>query len=179
MAGSVGFFGRARGASRLLGWVAAGASLMASGCCRGTAKFPSNVSGGAVINRDDYVEQWRLNGESVCKKVIQAAPGCYILEVEYGAKYANTKNAGPPYFSAIIHPLAPIIEHDARTHRAQYRSPLFHFALSVEHLHWYEVTATFTGDEFQPRIVITDQTGQRLGELLPARSVEELEKCRS
>lgn len=180
MVGRGTYVGRARGVTRLVGGsLAAGAALLASSCCRGTAKFPSDVSGGATIHQDQYVERWRLNGEAVCKKIIQAAFGCYLLEVEYGAKYVNTKNAGPPYFSAMIHPLGPFIEHEERTHRAEYHSPLVHFALPVEHLRWYEVTATFTGDEFLPRVVITDQYGQRLGELGPAKSVEELEDCRA
>jgi hypothetical protein len=52
------------------------------------------------------------------------------------------------------------------------------FALQVRREHSYYVTATFDGDEFIPRIVESNAAAERTREVLPARSMEELEQCK-
>lgn len=75
------------------------------------------------MQRDELVDGWGVNGEKVCPKVIEAAPGCYVLEVTYSTKYV--KQRGDSVF--IAHPVWPIIaagtvgmliDADSKTQRA-------------------------------------------------------------
>lgn len=163
-------------------WGLALACLVMVGCCH-RGKFPARVAGGSLVQRDELVDGWGVNGDKVCPKVIEAAPGCYVLEVTYSAKYV--KQHGDAVF--IAYPVWPIIaagavgmvlDAESKTHRARYDSGPVTFAMRVEPGRTYYVTSTFTGDEFIPRIVVTDAAGARLGALLPTRDETVLAACR-
>lgn len=145
------------------------------GCCS-TGRFPSKDHGATVpVKRDENVAHWRVNGEKVCPKLIWAAPGCYVLEVEYEASFTkyHPHKSGVGFFS----PIAGAVEQAAQTTHHEYSSSRIPFALRLRENANYFVTATFTGDEFLPRIVGYDGAGNRLASIEPARSRQELEAC--
>lgn len=129
-----------------------------------------------MINHDDYVNGWQVNGDKVCRKFIEAGPGCYVLDVEYDQKYV--KEASGPYLSGLVCGLCALAEQEERTKRTEYRS-LVRFALPVQQQRLYYVTATFTGDVFLPRIVVMDVSGNKIGEIQPARSQQEVAACQA
>jgi hypothetical protein len=129
------------------------------------------------VERDDSVASWRVNGEKVCPAIIRAAPGCYVLEVEYGISY--TKYHPDKSGIGLASPVAGVIEQAAQTTHREYGSGPVPFALNVRKHASYYVTSTFTGDDFLPRIVETDGTGARLQHIDPASSQQALDACRT
>ncbi len=151
-----------------LGWVAVG-------CCS-TGRFPTKNHGATVPGkRDETVAGWWVNGDKVCPKLIWAAPGCYVLEVEYAASF--TKYHPNKSGIGVISPIAGVVEQAAQTTHHEYGSGRIPFSLRLVENANYFVTATFTGDEFLPRIVGYDAAGNPLPPLEPARSKQELESC--
>ncbi len=150
-------------------------AVVAVGCCS-RGRFPSDVKGYANVGRDDYVERWKVNGDKVCPRVIAAAPGCYVLEVEYGASYV--KHHGDEWFVAPVGP-AVVVGRVEHTTRAEYHSGTVPFALRVRERMAYYVTTTFTGQYFLPRIVELNEAGERIGQIEPARTSQELAACKA
>jgi hypothetical protein len=132
------------------------------------------VVGGSIVNRDGYVHEWRVSGDKVCRKFIEAGPGCLVLDVEYDQKYVRTEPG--PYLSGLVSPVFALAEEEERTHRTEYQA-WARFAIPVEMGRGYFVTATFTGDVFLPRIVVMDVNGNKIGEIQPARSQQEVSGC--
>jgi len=152
-------------------WVA----WAAVGCCS-NGRFPSKNHGATVpIKRDENVGRWWVNGDKVCPKLMWAAPGCYVLEVEYEASF--TKYHPDKSGIGILSPVAGVVEQAAQTTHHEYGSSRIPFALRLREGANYFVTATFTGDEFLPRIVGYDGAGNRLLPIEPARSKQELDAC--
>jgi hypothetical protein len=159
-----------------------GATTLLPGCCS-RGRFPSDVDHGSIVTHDELVDKWRVNNEAICqgKYQIEAAPGCYVLEVGYSAEYVNIKNVRYVSIGVALGSLpitaAELAVHAANdTYRAEYHSQLIPFALKVEPQRSYYVTATFNGDTFEPRIVVSDLSGNRLGALYPANP-EQLKAC--
>ena len=149
---------------------------LALGCCS-LGRYPSDIKTGVHVRHDELVEGWRVNGRSVCAKEIVAVPACYVLEVAYGASY-DKYNGRHSLGEALIVPstLLEIAKEEQTTHN-EYHSSLVPFALRLDSRASYYVTATFTGDEFLPRIIVLDAAGKRLGQIDPARSPAELQAC--
>jgi hypothetical protein len=160
---------------RKAGWVVVWA-WFAAGCCV-SGRFPSDLKGGSRVRRDEFVDAWRVNGAKVCSKEIWAASGCYVLEVEYNATYR--KQNSDVNAMNLISPIAGLIEAEANTTYATYDSGRVPFALRIRSPNSYYVTATFTGDQFIPRIIELDAAGERLGQIDPIRSARELADCRA
>jgi hypothetical protein len=160
-----------------------GVSALLSACCH-APRFPNNLrSGGAGITRDEYVEEWRVNGEKVCRNVFAAAQGCYVLEVTYSAKMtiASDRALHDALFGRERKPSDPrgvSYKKEPEVRDTTYRSNAAPFALAVRDGHQYFVSATFTGDEFLPHIVEYDPTGKKLREIVPAETAAELDSCR-
>jgi hypothetical protein len=151
-----------------------------SGCCS-NGRFPAGPMGAFVrVTRDEHVEGWSLNGEKVCPKVITAAPGCYVLEVEYGASYKkHGEEDGGDKVVGFVNPLARVVTSEAKATRAEYHSGAVPFALILRQNASYYVTATFTGDEFLPRIIESNAAGERLGQIDPTSDAAVLQACRA
>lgn len=164
---------------RRVTWVLGAMSIgwLLAGCCS-NGRFPGQAGTALIpVKRDENVKTWRVNGEKVCPKVIRAAPGCYVLEVEYGVSY--TKYHPDKSGIGFISPAAGLIEQAAQTTHRSYRSGAVPFALRLRENANYYVTATFTGDEFLPRVIESDGTGARLQQIEPASSQVELDACRT
>jgi hypothetical protein len=150
---------------------------LAAGCCT-NGRYPSDLKGGVGVGKDKIVKAWRVNGEKVCSSVIWGAPACYVLEVEYDISFVNVGDysrgialAGGPAVAGI--------SALANTKKTDYSTGRVPFALRLRNGAQYYVTATFTGDEFLPRIVEQNAAGERISEITPARSQQELEDCRA
>lgn len=160
-----------------------GAGALVSACCH-APRFPTNLrSGGAGITQDEYVEEWRVNGEKVCRNIFAAARGCYVLEVTYSAKMtiASDRALREALFGRERKPSDPrgvSYKKEPQVRDTTHRSNAAPFALAVRDGYQYFVTATFTGDEFLPHIVEYDQTGKKVGEIEPAKTTAELDSCR-
>jgi len=146
--------------------------------CWTTGRFATYPKGNLHVKRDEFVDSWRVNETLVVDKELGLAPGCYVLEVEYSASYVNDhgQKAGAAGF---FFPVAAAAEYVSQTTFAKYQSGLVPFALRARPNASYFVTATFTGDEFLPRIVEKDWTGQKHSQIDPARSPAELDACRA
>jgi hypothetical protein len=156
-------------------WVVAW-GWFAVGCCT-NGRYPSDLKGGIHVRQDEFVDSWRVNGEKVCAREIRATPGCYLLEVEYGASYS--RQHGDMNALVFVSPVAAVIGFEASRTRASYESGRVPFALRVRYPNSYYVTATFTGDQFLPRIIESNAAGERLGQIDPARSDQELADCKA
>lgn len=137
---------------------------------------PDQVRERTRIDLDERVDEWRVNGEEVHTRFIHAAEGCYLLDVKYRADYARVHGASSLWG---VSPLAAAVETAARTHTSSYETGYIPFALQLRRHHTYYVTATFDGDEFIPRIVELNAGAERTREILPARSAQELELCKT
>lgn len=155
--------------SPLLAW-------LALGCCS-LGRYPSDIKDGIHVRHDELVEGWRVNGEKVCAKELVAMPACYVLEVEYGASYAKYNGKQTMGEKMMVPVLLSEIAKSEETTRNEYHSGLVPFALRVSPRASYFVTATFTADEFLPRIIVLDAAGNRLGQIDPAQSDAELRAC--
>jgi hypothetical protein len=147
-------------------------------CCS-NGRFPSDVRAGALIKHDERLDTWRVNGEKVCAPTMITADGCYVLEAKYKADYFNLRGPSTPFVPGfeLISGVVAVGDAAAKSHSAHYESDLAPFALWVRSQYSYYVTATFDGDQFMPRIVELDANQQRIREILPARSLQELEQC--
>ncbi len=160
---------------RLAIWVGLGWFVM--GCCS-NGRYPSDLKGGIHVRQDEFVDSWRVNGGKVCPKEIFAAPGCYVLEVEYSASYSKAKKGGLSPLG-IMSPLVGVVEQEENRTRATYDSGRVPFALRLRQGNSYYVTATFTGDQFLPRIIESNAVGERLGQIDPVLDDKELDDCRA
>jgi hypothetical protein len=153
------------------------AAALALGACCSKGKFPSDIQGGtpvARVDRDEHVEAWRVNGEKVCPKVIEAIDGCYVLEAKYSADYLRLHGSSRLWSLSL---LAGAVDTASRVHEAHYESDFVPFALLTRREYTYYVTSTFTGDEFIPRVVELNPAGERIREIRPAKSTKELDAC--
>ena len=148
----------------------------ALGCCS-LGRYPSDIKAGVHVRRDELVEGWRVNGRNVCAKEIVAVPACYVLEVAYGASYDKYNGKHSLGETLVVPPTLLEIAREEQTTHNEYHSDLVPFALRLESRASYYVTATFTGDEFLPRIIVLDAAGKRLRQIDPARSPAELRAC--
>jgi hypothetical protein len=153
-----------------LGWLAAG-------CCS-NGRYPSDLKGGVGVGKDRIVKAWRVNGEKVCSQVIWATPACYVLEVEYDISFVNV-GAYSGGLGLVAGPAVAGVAALANTSKTDYSSGRVPFALRLRNGAQYYVTATFTGDEFLPRIVEQNAAGERIAEITPARTGQELDDCRA
>ncbi|HKY39125.1 MAG TPA: hypothetical protein VJN18_24470 [Polyangiaceae bacterium] len=138
-----------------------------------------DVQSGFPVERDRIVASWRVNGELVELKSLNPAPGCYVLGVKYSEQYVSTQTGGRATGLAmnLAGPFAAMGAFMAELKHSKYESELVPYALEVHEGHEYWVTATFTGDEFLGRIIETKQGGERVGQIEPAQSVQELRDC--
>jgi hypothetical protein len=156
--------------------LAIGALVLGACCSKG--KFPSDMKAGtpiARVDRDEHVEEWRVNGEDVCPKVLATVDGCYVLEAKYSASYLRLHGAHSAFWT--ISPILAVADTADRLHEAHYESEFVPFALVTHKQYAYYVTSTFTGDEFIPRIVELNGAGERVREIKPAKSTQELDAC--
>lgn len=125
---------------------------------------------------NERVDDWRVNGETINPRFIHAAQGCYLLEVKYRQDYTRVHGASSLWGAS---PLAAAIDTAARTHTSHYETGYVPFALKLRGQRTYHVTATFDGDELRPRIVELNAAAERTREILPLRSMQELDLCRA
>jgi hypothetical protein len=159
-------------------------ALALSACCS-NGKFPSDIKSDTStsrVDRDEHVERWRVNGEEVCGKVIETAAGCYVLEVKYSAHYLRVHGTSPLWAIGVglMSPALVVgaaVDTEKRTHRAHYASVFVPFALATNKQFAYYVTSTFTGDGFIPRIAELNGAGEKVREIKPAKTVQELDAC--
>ena len=76
-------------------------------------------------------------------------------------------------------PIAGAVDTAVSTHSTRYETGYVLFALPLRRERNYYVTATFDGDRFMPRIVETNAAEERTSEILPAGSMQELERCKA
>jgi hypothetical protein len=156
--------------------------LTLTGCCS-NGRYPSDLKLGINVTRDEQVEAWKVNGEKVCPWVILATPGCYVLEVKYSASYTRLRGGKEGVALMVLNPVIGVAAAAggvaANSTHHEYESSYVPFALRLRYGVTYYVTSTFTGDDFLPRIVESNAAGVRIGQLDPARSVQELEDCRT
>lgn len=151
--------------------------LLLGGCCA-KGKFPSDMKAGtpiARVDRDEQVDAWRVNGQDVCPKVLETVDGCYVVEAKYSADYMRLHGAHSSLWSLSL--VAGAVDTASRIHEAHYESDFVPFALVTNKQYAYYVTSTFTGDEFIPRIVELNGAGEKVREIKPAKSVQELDAC--
>ena len=149
---------------------------LALGCCS-LGRYPADIKSGVHVRRDELVEGWRVNGQKVCAKEIVAVPACYVLEVQYGASYAKYNGKDTLGERMMVPGTLALIAREDQTTRNEYHSSLVPFALRLNARASYFVTATFTGDEFLPRVIVLDAAGNRLGQIDPASGPAELRAC--
>ena len=154
------------------GWLWLG--LLTQACSSHPTFPPSELS---RIDCDERVEDWRVSGEKHCPRLVQAVDGCYVLEVKYSEEFVRL-HGGPSRLWGIS-PLAAAIDTMSRTESTHYGTDYVLFALQLHRQHSYYVTATFDGDQFMPRIVETNPASERTREILPARSLQELDECKA
>jgi hypothetical protein len=128
------------------------------------------------IDLDERVDDWRVNGEAISQRFIHAADGCFLLEAKYSEDYTRVHGASSLWG---VSPVAALIDTAARTETSHYETGYVPFALQLRSQHTYHVTATFDGDEFRPRIIEMNAAAERTREILPARSTQELDACKS
>jgi len=125
---------------------------------------------------DERVDDWRVNGEAIGPRFIHAADGCYLLEAKYSEDYARVHGASSLWG---LSPAAALIDTAVRTETSHYETGYVPFALQLRSEHTYHVTATFDGDEFKPRILELNAAAERTREILPVRSSQELDSCKT
>src|SRR5688500_15673334 len=118
-----------------------------AGCCS-QGRFRSAERGPIVnVSRDEQVGAWRVNGRKVCPKVIWAAPGCYVLEVDFSASYKRYREeSSGDRAIGIVSPLGRILASEGNAVRSHYSSSNIPFALTLRENATYYLTSTFTGD---------------------------------
>jgi hypothetical protein len=128
------------------------------------------------VDVDERVDDWRVNGETIAQRFIHAERGCYLVEVKYRQDYTRVRGASSLWG---ISPLAAAIDTASNVQSSSYETGYFPFALQLRNQHTYQITATFDGDQFWPRIVELNSAAERTREILPARSPQELEICKT
>jgi hypothetical protein len=144
--------------------------------CHPRARHPRQTGERLRIACDSRVDDWRVGDETKCPTVVHAVQGCYVVQVKYREEFTRVHGASPLWGVSL---LAGAIDTATRVHTARYETGYVPFALPLRNHHNYYVTATFNGDEFMPRIVELNAASERTREILPATSVEELEKCKA
>jgi hypothetical protein len=106
-----------------------------------------------------------VNGNDPPREFVMAA-GCRIVTVKYeesyfiwGEKKALRKGLG--------NGLLPVLS-ETEVHNYETTQPI-RFFIPVKGGHRYWITATFTGDEFLPRVVELDPNGDTVNRFLPDR----------
>jgi len=97
------------------------------------------------------------------------------LEAKYSADYLRLHGGMSKLWSISL--IAGAADTASRVHAAHYESDFVPFALAARKEYTYYVTSTFTGDEFIPRIVELNLAGERVREIKPAKSTQELDAC--
>jgi hypothetical protein len=164
---------------KLIQWLFAGLLVQA---CHSNAQFPGNQGEPILINCDERVDDWRLDGESHCPRHVKALDGCYVVRVKYSEDYLQLHGRSAAWVLSpwsSIAAAAALLDAAGQTHSAHYETGYVPFALPVRSKHSYYVTATFNGDEFTPRILELNADQERTQEIFPARSRQDLEQCRA
>jgi hypothetical protein len=147
--------------------------------CAQRTQLNYDSPGGSVISRERRVQSWTVNGERVETKFLEPEPGCYALGVKYKETFDGMRQPGVVALvgSGQLEMMELAAQLMAAGFHKEYESGSVAFALQVRSNHTYWVTSTFTGDEFIGRIVETNELGERVGAIEPARTAQELSDC--
>jgi hypothetical protein len=153
-------------------WLLLGLGFQA---CHSAPRFPESEL--IRIRSDERVDDWRVSGETGCPRDVRAITGCYVLEVRYREDYTRVRGGVSQLWA--FSPIAGAVDTAVSTHSTRYEIGYVLFALPLRRERNYYVTATFDGDKFMPRIVETNAAEERTSEILPAGSMQELERCKA
>ena len=121
------------------------------------------------VTQDKYATIVAIDGRQVRGEVFELPPGCHSIVVRYSAKFWIDHGAEGPWMeNSSIGAAQRIIRAEKHEYTAGGPIP---FAVIMTAGNSYWVTATFTGDEFLPRIVEHSEPGE------PARSVTPSDTC--
>ena len=126
------------------------------------------------IARDAEIDGLSLPSVTVSKEggrsnEIYVGAGCHILTVKYEQSYfiwGEKKSDRAGLGTSLAPTLANTEQHDYETMKR------IRFLIPVRAGRKYWVTATFTGDEFLPRIVESDSSGETMRKFLPDEPCE-------